>query len=827
MIYPENFEQKIEFDKIREGISKRCQSELGRYYVAEIRFSANFEEIITWLKEADEFLQIIRNEDFAPEGFSDLTESLNKIGIVGTSLELFEVVELRKSLDALRGILNFFKKDKADIYPVLSSACARVNYYPYVISRIDKIITKNGKIRDNASPDLLHIKQQMQQKNKGVTKVMNTIIKSARDQGIVDNDASPSIRNGRPVIPVNSSMKRRIHGIVHDESATGKTTFIEPSEVVELNNEIKELEYAERREIHRILLLFTDDIRPYAGDLIGSMEFLGRMDMIRAKAIFARDTDGIRPVIKESRIISWNQAKHPLLLLSLRKENRLVVPLNIQLNAKQRILLISGPNAGGKSVCLKTVGLVQYMIQCGCLVPMDENSESGIFDSMFIDIGDEQSIENDLSTYSSHLVNMKYFSRHADNSTLILIDEFGTGTEPHLGGAIAEAILENLNSNMVFGVLTTHYSNLKHFAASADGIENAAMLFDSHKMQPIFELATGQPGSSFAFEIARKIGIPDQIIKGATGRIGEEQVQFDKHLKEIIRDKKYWESKRDSIRKAEKRLQMILEQYGSELEVTEKARKEIISKAKKEAEELLRSANRRIENTIREIKEAQAEKDKTKEVREAFNSYREEAVQQDEEQARLNKKIEEIKEETTRVKERRKRFGQLEPTPAGVKKRLDPTIKEGDYVFLKGQDLPGEVLARKDNLVSVRFGQLNTKVDVNRLEKTSQEVYEDLNRYQPKGDYQDWDVSERKLHFRPEIDLRGKRVEEALKEVTEWIDEAILVDAREIRILHGKGDGILRQAIREYLGSVNLVSSFKDEHVQLGGAGITVVTLDS
>jgi len=444
---------------------------------------------------------------------------------------------------------------------------------------------------------------------------------------------------------------------------------------------------------------------------------------------------------------------------------------------------------------------------------------------MFIDIGDEQSIENDLSTYSSHLVNMKYFARQADDHTLILIDEFGTGTEPHLGGAIAEAILEDLNARKIFGVLTTHYSNLKHYAASADGIENAAMLFDAHEMQPLFKLAIGQPGSSFAFEIARKIGIPESIIRGATGRIGEEQVQFDRHLKDIIRDKKYWEMKRDNIRKAEKRLQKTLEQYGKELETTEKAKKEIMAKAKKEAEELLRSANKRIEQTIREIKEAQAEKEKTRKAREALNTFRDETSEKVEGRDKVEKKLEEVKKETKRVTERRRRFGQLEPAPAGKKKKLDPAIKVGDYVFLKGQDMPGEVLARKDNQVTVRFGQLNTRVDVKRLEKTSPEVYSEMNREAAKGDYHDWDVSERKLHFRPEIDLRGKRVDEALQEVTELIDEAVMVDAREIRILHGKGDGILRQAIREYLGTVDIVSSCKDEHIQLGGSGITVVTI--
>jgi DNA mismatch repair protein MutS2 len=688
-----------------------------------------------------------------------------------------------------------------------------VRFFPFVAERIDKIMTRNGKMKDNASKELVQIRQAIDRKHSSVAKILGNILKSSRTEGIVDKDAEISIRNGRPVIPVNAAFKRRIRGIIHDESATGKTSFIEPAEVVELNNEIKELEYAERREIIRILVLLTKDLLPYMDDLLLSNDFLGNIDFIRAKALFAEEIGGDLPELSGDHSISWKNAVHPLLFLSHRKEKKEVVPLTIDLNQQQRILLISGPNAGGKSVCLKTVGLLQYMLQCGLLVPMDETSHAGIFEKIFIDIGDEQSIENDLSTYSSHLMNLKYFMRHADHSTLLLIDEFGTGTEPMLGGAIAEAVLDKLNEKQVYGVITTHYSNLKHFASSAEGIVNGAMLFDMQRMQPLFIMETGQPGSSFAFEIARNIGLPEDVIKEASGRVGEDHIQFDRHLKEIIRDKRYWEVKRDNIRKAEKKLQQILESYTRELEITGKTRKEIIDKAREEAEELLSRTNKQIEKTIREIREAQAEKERTRRAREELEVLRKDIVtEKTPEEGQLQEKIALIRKETAKVKERRQRFGQLEPSRAAVKKITDPAIRPGDFVFLKGQNMPGEVMERKGNMVFVNFGQVLTKVDVSKLEKTTPEVFEEMHK---------------PAHLKNEIDVRGKRAEEALQDVIELIDEAIMVEADVVRILHGKGDGILRQVIREYLHTVEVVQSFHDEHIQLGGAGITVVELAS
>lgn len=834
MTYPENFEHKIGFDRIRELVKNKCLSEHGKRKVDLAVFSSSPEIIRTRLYETNEFLVINKEEDFPVGYFTDVSEPLARIRIEGSHLDLQEVFDLRRSLDTIRAILNFFKKEQQKKYVHLSAICSQVKYFPFIAERIDKILAKNGKLKDNASRELVQIRQAISLKHTAVSKILGNILKSARAEGIIDKEAEVSIRNGRPVIPVNVTFKRRIRGIIHDESATGKTSFVEPAEAVELNNEIKELEYAEKREIIRILTLLADDLRPYIDDMLRANDFLASIDFIRAKASFAADIGAILPELTDERIISWKNAVHPLLLLSHRKDKKEVVPLTIDLNSRQRILLISGPNAGGKSVCLKTVGLLQYMLQCGFLVPMEESSQTGIFNKIFIDIGDEQSIENDLSTYSSHLLNMKYFVRNADQTTLLLIDEFGTGTEPILGGSIAEAVLDKLNQGKIFGVITTHYSNLKHFAASNEGIENGAMLFDTQRMQPLFRLETGQPGSSFAFEIARNIGLPEDVIKNATDRVGQDHVQFDRHLKDIIRDKRYWQEKRDHIRIAEKKLQQVLDQYAQELEISGKSRKEILDKARQEADMLLSQANRKIENTIREIREAQAEKERTRKAREELDAMRTKSSsssgkkdQQDAGDDTLQKKIAEVKFELSRVKERRQRFGQMEPAKPSSGKIIDPTIKKGDYVFMKGQDVPGEVIERKGNKVTVSFGQLNTIVDVNKLEKTTPEIYQELtSRQSPADDYADWNIGERKLFFKPEIDVRGKRAEEALREVTVLLDEAIMIGASEVRILHGKGDGILRQVIREYLKTVEVVASCKDEHIQMGGSGITVVTLD-
>jgi DNA mismatch repair protein MutS2 len=828
MIFPDNYELKIGFDRIRESVRNYCQSETAGNLLNSEGFITDYEAVRERLQKVRECLIMISEEDFAIDPYPDIRESLNKLRVQGSYLEVQEIAGLRKNLNAVREILNFFRmtKRKEDL-PSLTGLSADVKIYPFVLERIDKILSKNDTIRDNASRELSRIRSEMAAKEKQVSRRLQSILKSVQSEGMVDADTELSLRNGRPVIPVSASNKRLINGIVHDESASGKTVYIEPGEVVGLNNEIRELGYAEHREIIIILTNLSTDLNPYTDDIIAMTEFLAAMDMLQAKARYARDISGVMPELVEGAMVDWTRAVHPILLKTLQKEKRKVIPLDISLSREKRILIISGPNAGGKSVCLKTVGLLQYMVQCGFLVPMHEDSKVGIFEQIFIDIGDEQSIDNDLSTYSSHLLNMKHFTKNASGATLLLIDEFGTGTEPALGGAIAEAILDKLNRLSAWGVITTHYSNLKHFAAEADGIENGAMLFDTGKMQPLYRLEIGQPGSSFAFEIARNIGLPEEVIKEASDRVGEDHVEFDKHLRHIIRDKRYWETKRDKIRVSEKRLQETLGKYAAELEDAEKSRKEILKKAKSEAEELLRQTNRKIENTIREIRESQAEKEKTRQAREKLQKFREETTSKSEaEQDPLSRKVKKVKEHEQAIRQKRQRFGQAEPVKKVPEKPLDPTISEGDSVLMKGQEVRGEVLERKGNKVSVRFGHLTTRVSVDRLEKITGDPHNPVPEKKSSGNYADWNIGLRKMQFRPEIDIRGKRAEEALKSVSMMIDEAIMVQQREIRILHGKGDGILRHLIREYLDSVDLVDKYGDEHVDLGGTGVTIVILD-
>jgi len=829
VIYPENFEDKIGFTRIRELVKKKCSSVLGSLHVEEMAFDTRYDVLMKSLKQVDEFQRILRFEqDFSLGPVPDIREALDKIKVEGRHLDTDELKALRVSLDTARVVVNFFTRKEAEDYPVTRELVGSVKMYPYLSERIEKVLNKQGKIRDNASKELQVIRRGITQKQSAAVKIMNRLLQQAQSEGFADKDAAASLRNGRPVIPVDASSKRRVKGIIHDQSASGKTIFIEPTEVVEINNEIRELEYEENREIIKILTLLTDDFRPYYDEMVSLGEFLGIIDFMMAKAGFANDIQAVLPSITDSKQINWERAVHPLLYLAYRKESKKVVPLDIMLSEEKRILIISGPNAGGKSVCLKTVGLLQYMLQCGLLIPVKEDSQAGIFESIFIDIGDEQSIENDLSTYSSHLKNMNFFIRKGDPSTLLLIDEFGTGTEPLLGGAIAEAVLEQINSSGCYGVITTHYSNLKHYAATAEGIENAAMMFDSHEMKPLFKLVIGQPGSSFAFEIARSIGLYEDVIKSATDKIGAEHRNFDQHLKEIIRDKKYWESKRDKIRKSEKRLQEVLAEYAKELELTQQNRKKILGEAKKQAEDLLSGTNKKIENTILQIRESQAEREKTRKLREELKAHKEVVEKSLKDTgSETVKKISAVKTEEEKIKERRKRFGQLEQTRTVKKKLLDPTIRTGDYVLLKGQETPGEVVNVSGNKAKVNFGYLSSTVEVSKLDKIDPEQYQkSVQKTSAKGDFADWDVSLKKLQFRPEIDLRGQRVDEALRSVSEYIDEAVMVDARSVRILHGKGDGILRMAIREYLNTLDFVGSFKDEHVQLGGAGITVVTLD-
>ncbi|GAB1415773.1 endonuclease MutS2 [Paludibacter sp.] len=752
--------------------------------------------------------------DQLPVGdFFDIRQGLMKIRVEGLYLDENEVFELKKALDATRKLMSFIVSQDIELYPHLHELVANVPFINDVVRKIDTILDKFGKIKDNASHELSRIRKELTQVQSSVSRSLQNILKQAQADGYVEKDATPTFRDGRLVIPVSPGFKRKISGIVHDESATGKTVYIEPSQVVEANNRIRELEGEERREIIRILVEFSNFLRPYTDDIFHSQHFLGEIDFLRAKALFADQIKAIRPKNNDECILEWNKATHPLLYLSLKKQNKQIVPLDIVLNEKQRILLISGPNAGGKSVCLKTVVLLQYMLQCGLLIPVHETSTCGIFNRLFIDIGDEQSIENDLSTYSSHLTNMKFFLRNSNEKTLLLIDEFGSGTEPMIGGALAEATLARFNANKTFGVITTHYTNLKHYAEDAEGIVNGAMLYDRQHLQPLFLLQIGNPGSSFAVEIARKIGLPEDLIQDAAEKVGAEHLDYDKHLQDIVRDKRYWERKRDEIRKKEKRLEETLSKYESEIAEINRQKKDISKKAHEEAQQLLSNANARIENTIRQIKEAQAEKEITKQLRRELLDYGE-SVKSNYIELEKEKKPTRNKKEKKHVSDKIK----------GGKQLVD--FIPGMQVVLKGQYTSGKIVELHGKNAVVIFGQLKSTVSLDKLEPISNnKIKKELRSENPKLRITD-DVRQRKLNFKSEIDVRGMRGEEALQAVMYFIDDALIVGVSSVRILHGTGTGVLRQLIRQYLSTITGISSVHDEHVQFGGAGITVVELD-
>lgn len=825
--YPSNFESKIGFDRIRELVSNRCLCPLGIRKVELASFCTDHETVLRLISQVHEMKTIcLMDESFPVDNYIDTTPSLERIKVDGTWLDEHELFDLRRSLDSIRSLIAFFRRGDGPKYPHLTELSKQVSYYPYVTDRIDAILNKFGRLKDNASPELARIRDEISAKQASVSKRVQSILKTAQANGVVDSEVTPSVRDGRIVIPVAAANKRKIKGFVHDESATGKTVFIEPVEVVELNNEIRELEYAERREIIRILVEFTDSIRPYLPELLSAYDFMGTIDFIRAKALFAIEVGGAMPIISDRQYLYFRQAKHPILFLALKREKKEVVPLDLELNEKERIVLISGPNAGGKSVCLKTVGLLQYMFQCGFLPTLLENSELGIFNQIFIDIGDEQSIENDLSTYSSHLISMKHFIRYADARSLILIDEFGAGTEPMAGGAIAEAILERFCSQGTFGVITTHYTNLKHFAAGREGIVNGAMLFDISQIQPLFKLEVGKPGSSFAFEIARKIGLPEELLRTASLKVGEDHVSFERHLREISRDKRYWEKKRDSIRVTNKKVEEMEQKLEKELLAIREQRKEIIAKARKEAEMLLAETNRQIENTIRAIKESNAEKERTKTARVELQEFKAEFAEKIEAgNEAIDRKIEQLKERQRRKEERKKQdagVGEMAPRENEVK-----PLSAGDKVRLAGQEIYGEVMEIGPQNATIAFGNMITNIELGKLERVTTSEYRRANREVSRPQTTSgFDLHRKRLNFKSDIDIRGYRAEEALREVQELVDGAMMLGIGQVRILHGKGNGILRQLIRQYLSTVPGIKSFADEHVEFGGAGITVVKID-
>ena len=800
-------------------------------------FGNDAELINTALRQTREFRRMQEEtDDFPLQYFFDMRASIKRIRIEGTHLEENEIFDLRRSLETIAGIVKFLNRSDDDgnyDYPTLHALTENVLTFPDLIRRIDQILDKYGKIKDTASPRLAEIRSQLRKAEGSVSRTLYNILRAAQSEGLVEKDVTPTLRDGRLVVPIAPAMKRRIKGIVHDESSTGKTVFVEPTEVVEANNRIRELEADERREIIVILTEFSKLVRPHVDDIIYAYQLLAEIDFIRARAEFARLTNGIEPEVSAKPVVDWITAKHPLLWLALKKQDKPIVPLDIMLTKDRHILIISGPNAGGKSVCLKTVGLLQYMLQCGLSIPVSERSKVGIFADIMIDIGDEQSIENDLSTYSSHLLNMKNMMKQANENTLLLIDEFGTGTEPQIGGAMAEAVLNQFVKKHAWGIITTHYQNLKHYADSHDGIANGAMLYDRHEMRPLFQLAIGQPGSSFAIEIARKTGIPDEVIREASDIVGSDYIQSDKYLQDIVRDKRYWENKRQNVHQREKDLEKTIAKYEEEIKELAQKRKEILRQAKEQAQELLKESNRNIENTIREIRECQAEKEETKRLREELNAFKEDVSEIDTKSADdlIEKKMRQIMERKERREKRKKEkkenagkpttIGSKLPTPSALAEQQ--TFCVGDNVRMRGLTTVGTVEAISGKEATVIFGDVRTKVKMSRLEHTTKtpETTQPATFGISKETRQT--IDSHKLNFHQDLDVRGMRGDEALNAVQHFIDDAILVGMSRVRILHGKGNGILRQLIRQYLQSVPNVTSCKDEHVQFGGAGITVV----
>ena len=823
MVYPENFEAKIGFDVIRKMLKEACLCPQGMERVDAMAFSAQFEQIQTALLQTDEFVKVLREEEFPDQHFFDVRPALRRIKIPNTYLLVEELFDLQRSLDSIDQIVKFFARrtegDELAVYPQLSALTQNIKTYPNIVRRISQILDKYGEVKDSATVELMRIRQEKQHTSNSISGMLHRILREAKGEGVVERDAAPTMRDGRLVIPVAPAMKRKINGIVHDESDSGRTVYIEPAEVVEANNRIRELESEERREIVRILMVFSDSVRPSVLDMIQSYEFLGDIDFIRAKAKLAMRFNAVLPNIEPRQQLDFAEAIHPLLQISLAKHDRKVVPLNIRLDSRQRILLISGPNAGGKSVCLKTVGLLQYMLQCGMLLPVTESSNVGIFQNIFIDIGDEQSLENDLSTYSSHLLNMKMMMKNANYATLILIDEFGGGTEPQIGGAIAQAVLKRFNDKKAFGVITTHYQNLKEFAQDTDGIVNGAMLYDRQQMQPLFQLRIGNPGSSFAVEIARKIGIPEDVIAEASELVGQNYISADKYLQDISRDKRYWENKRQEIHHKEKKLESTIQRYEDEFDRIHAQKHEIIAKAKAEAQQLLDSSNATIERTIRDIKEAQAERERTKQVREKLSRFEDhvETLQAD-------------PLPSTRKSSRLPSSSKARVTGNNVRTALPiegqgvSLFSEGSYVKMKGQSTTGRILKLNGREALVAFGTIQTNVKLNRLEPAEAPKAENRTVNIVRSTTQD-QIRETTLRFTGEIDVRGLRGDECLQTIGLFIDDALVANASRVRILHGTGNGILRQLIRQYLNTIPDVTSYRDENPQFGGAGITVVDL--
>ena len=796
MIYPERFEQKIGFTHVREAVKGHCISAMGLERAEAMDFSDDREAIERSLDQTMEFVELLQNGvPFPVRDYHDLREAFQRMKIPGTSITLEDLFAFKPSLNALSYILKFGQSDAKEDYPELCALTEGIMVDQIVFTEANRLVDDKGEMPDNASPELLEIRHDIHRKSGGIERRIRQIMTDAKASGWVDQKAEVTIRDGRMVIPVKASDKRALKGFIHDESATGQTVYIEPAEIVETSNEIKELEYAERREIQRILMQFTDRVRPSLPELLKAWDLLGQLDFIRAKALLCQTIGGVKPVIQEKSHFNWIQARHPLLEQKLKSQGKTIVPLDLKLDEENRILVISGPNAGGKSVCLKTTGLIQYMLQCGLCVPMHVDSECGLFGSLFIDIGDEQSLLDDLSTYSSHLLNMKVLLEHADEHSLFLIDEFGTGTEPQLGGAIAEAILLELNKKKTFGIVTTHYANLKLLADNHEGIINGAMLFDTKFMQPMYIMVTGKPGSSFAFEIARKIGFPKRILDDAAHITGDQHLKFEQQLQQLEVDKKAIKKKERELQIADTLLSEVVTKYKNLLGELEGKKKQYLRDAANEAQELIDKANSQIERTIKEINEAQAEKERTKEIRHELKKTKEEI-------AATAKKVTEPKPEK----------------PEG-----EVVLKVGDTVCIDEMEIVGEVLSITDTDATILFDTVKLRTSPDKLRKVSRAEGRKAIRKWQSGLADE--LSEKAEHFDLTLDVRGKRAEEALDAVAKYLDEAKLLSIKEVSILHGKGNGILRKLIREYLSHDHEVAHYADASLETGGSGITRIQM--
>ena len=829
------------FDRVRTAIADRCSTEYAVRRAEEEEFSTRPREIRRRLLLTDEMRLIVMFEDgFPTGGFVDCVPMLEILRSEGAFIDLPGLGKLRTMLQTLGRIGRFFASVKDGVYPNLASVASGIALFPEVESRIDGILDRYGAVKDTASDALYDIRKSLHDKEGAISRRANSILRQAQNDGLADSDAVVNVRDGKMLIPVSSSNKRKIAGFIYDQSASGKTTFIEPAEIVELENEITELRMAESREIARILQEFSDFVRPFVPALLQGAVIMGEMDFLVAKAQTALDYIAGMPLLSDDGQMNLRKARHPLLERTLRAEGKEIVPLTVTLTPEKHILLISGPNAGGKSVCLKTVGLLQYMFQWGMLIPTSETSEMPVFDSIMVDIGDGQSIDNDLSTYSAFLAQMREMLAKADSKTLVLIDEFGSGTEPAAGGAIAEAILARLDSRGVYGVITTHYTNLKLYASGDNGVVNGAMQFDAARIAPLFKLEQGYPGNSFAFEMARKMGLPEDVVADAETRAGEAYVDIERNLRRIAKGRRALDEKLQKIRHTDKTLENITDRYQKELEGIKQKKKEILDDARKEAEEIVKGANRKVETTIRTIKESQADKQRTREARAELQEFMSALTQSSRErQDYVDSKLQQLEErQRRRTSGKLKRMDEAQRAAAEAeeaeRKRLEAfrkaPLKVGEKVRIKDGGMVGEVALVSNKAVTVAIGNITSKMPLDKVERISSNEYKAASRTQARqaviSTVQDSAITERKLSFSPELDVRGARVDEALQTVMHYVDDAIMLDMHSVRIIHGKGTGALREEIQKYLRTVPGVASVADENIRFGGTGVTIVTLD-